>query len=455
MTRIHEALGIALCMIAVAAGSPGTQPPVANDGDAGKPIAVPAQNGSPVAASPAPSAEPVDARPMAVRIRRTEPATVVFSEYAGPYWGVGPVLRRVRVDMAKAQKDGATFVRFPTDPRGETIVPAATLVGYFAKPGVSPGPSYAVEHWKPMLVASTTIRGPNTGTTALYPIMRTWAKEHGYDMVGPIIEVYKPTQPGAPVDEQQTEIQIPIRRSVVSTKPLPRASAPEPVKVGQVVRPRTPGGSPASTMGGQPSALERKNDLPYRFPLPQVLSRTGGAGKPDPEIAARNAKGSMRPFSLPSEVDGTHPDEPTFEALVVLGRYDEAFALTWPVGTRIDEASRRWLDQLDARVRALAVALSNRDDQAARDVSVIADALHQTVSRLSDGSNDTKDSEARTIGVIGGPVDREQARDVIAYLDRLMVRVGQQSVDASQCLTELRRMMVRVHRLLHREGRTN
>lgn len=63
-----------------------------------------------------------------------------------------------------------------------------------------------------MLVASTTYKGPYDGIESTYRELGQWIPEHGYEIVGPPMEIYFSDPAEVPPEEYLTEIQFPVEK---------------------------------------------------------------------------------------------------------------------------------------------------------------------------------------------------------------------------------------------------
>jgi len=156
----------------------------------------------------------------------------VFLEHTGPYWTVGPLFKQVREAMGGHNESGPMFARYLGDP---TVVPADSLrteVGFVAKGDWVPEPPFKTVQRDGEQVVTMVVEGSYGTTTRYYSLMRDWVLTHGFEAVGPVIEMYPSPLPGAPSGANRTEIQIPVRRasSAQSTTSEPKVVVVLPSK---------------------------------------------------------------------------------------------------------------------------------------------------------------------------------------------------------------------------------
>jgi len=375
------------------------------------------------------TAETRDLAPVVVTLRETKPTTVVYTEYAGPYWGVGPVLARVRADMASAGRRGPTFVHYPSDPRERTLVPDATRVGYLSEAGVTPNAGYVVEHWGAEQVVTTTVLGPNAGTTALYPLMREWARAHGYAPLGPIVELYYPLAEGAPVKDQQTELRMPVRAI-----PIPPIATIDGLSAdGPTV------GAVTSDPGvGRPAAVDFQDSTDR-----VVTNQFRSSELPTDDLeAVPQGDAKYAPEITPS--DNAHATaSASFAELIHTAQYDNALMILLPTDRALSSDDADWLTQVNDRFRAVADGLTRIGIPSA-DVDALATAFGAALRRCLQTHR-----TAATSNRSGNSIRERQG--VIQDLNRLMARISLRSVDGPTCISELRELMIRLDAVMNPE----
>lgn len=362
-------------------------------------------------------------RPLVITVRELEPATVVYTEYDGPYWGIGPVLSRVRADMSKAGRNGATFVRYADDPRERTLTSERTQVGYFAEPGVNADGMYVVGHWQSHEVVTTTVLGPNTGTTSLYPELRQWARDHGYEVIGPITEVYYPTKAGDSVEHQQTEIRMPVKAAKAPTPALNSTSAPSDRRV-------------------------RADDSETRAvtvaPLGTTdIERPGAAGSQaredaaaDPVEETETAIGKQET----TQVEHSFPETADLAQLLERGEYERAMGALFATFDNSKSALSAWLGQVADRIQAIADGLDQMGKSSGEVVRIAAafDASYE--EWRAHGSTPGRGSGVDRTGTEGGAGPPARS-EVLRRLDRLMARIAMRAADEDACVEELRSVL--------------
>ena len=146
-------------------------------------------------------------------LKHTDPARVVYLEHRGPSWTIGPLIKQVSEAMIAHNEPGPMFARYLADP---TAVPAESLrteVGFMSRGDWQPEPPLKIAQRDGEQVVSLVVVGSYGTTTQSYSSMRDWVTTHGYEAVGPVIELYPLPQKGAISGTYRTEIQIPVRRA--------------------------------------------------------------------------------------------------------------------------------------------------------------------------------------------------------------------------------------------------
>ena len=364
-------------------------------------------------------------------VRETQAETAVITEYSGPYWGIGPVLRRVRAHMMESNLKGATFVQYPQDPRSGTQALDATLVGYFAAPGFRPPPPYVVEHWRPHLVATVTVLGPLTETTALYSPMREWAVQQGFDVLGPIVEIYYPMEPNAPIEDQQTEIRMPIIRRAdqiplhAQDRRITASDGSPPIVANH---PGVDEPAPRTIVDRDP-AESNSQDVTKQSRLPgydPVVSTPPDGGPP-----------SADPLPVPVHVE--------LQDLIDQEKFDELAARLIPENQSLDQRTRDWMEQLVSRIIAIDKGLDRRPDAHPQPLGKIADALRQRLREQSDASPFQATKASPLLSKNKSTLGQEQSA-VLQELDRVMSRMALGTITASECMVCVIESLKRVER---------
>jgi AraC family transcriptional regulator len=147
-----------------------------------------------------------------IRMKNTDAMTLVYLDYTGPYDRMGDVFARVGEYAAKKGLAGDIVGIYFDDP---TQVPAERLkarVGITVPQGTVPDSGFGVEEIPAQEVVYAIMKGPYDEIAEEYPHIMQWAKEKGYQMTGPLMEVYLEAGPDVPPQQLVTEVRIPIRK---------------------------------------------------------------------------------------------------------------------------------------------------------------------------------------------------------------------------------------------------
>ena len=172
-----------------------------------------------------------------IALRQTDPGRVVYLEHRGPSWTIGPLIKQVSEAMVAHNEPGPMFARYLADP---TAVPAESLrteVGFISRGDWQPEPPLKIAQREGEQVVSLVVEGSYGTTTRSYSLIHDWVSSHGFEAVGPVIELYPLSQRGAPSGAFRTEIQIPVRRasSAISVKPEPKIRVVIPRKADETL----------------------------------------------------------------------------------------------------------------------------------------------------------------------------------------------------------------------------
>lgn len=144
-------------------------------------------------------------------IKTTERLKVVYVENVGPYWEVGPVFGKVAGYAMDKKIQGRMLGIFYDDP---SVVPAESLrceIGIEVPEEFVPDSGYIIKEIEPHLVVYAILKGPYEEIAKRYPEIKNWAEKKGYQVVGPVTEIYLKVGPEIPDTEFVTEVQFPVK----------------------------------------------------------------------------------------------------------------------------------------------------------------------------------------------------------------------------------------------------
>jgi AraC family transcriptional regulator len=147
-----------------------------------------------------------------IRVKNTDAMTLVYLEHIGPYDRMGDVFARVGDYAAKKGLTGDIVGIYFDDP---TQVPAERLkarVGITVPQGTAPDSGFGVEEIPAQEVVYAIMKGPYDEIAKEYPHIMEWTQERGYQMSGPLMEIYLEAGPDIPPEQLVTEVRIPIKK---------------------------------------------------------------------------------------------------------------------------------------------------------------------------------------------------------------------------------------------------
>ena len=322
-------------------------------------------------------------------LKHTDPVRVVFLEHIGPYWTVGPLFEQVREAMAEHNESGPMFARYLADPTIATAESLRTEVGFVIRGDWQPEPPQKIAQREGEQVVSLVVEGSYGTTTRSYSLMRDWVSTHGFEVVGPVIELYPSPQIGAPSGAYRTEIQMPVRRAspTVSVTPEPKDG---------VVIPRL---------------------------TDETLTQSEG------DDSAATA--SMEPlYPIKDLIDSSRFDR-LAEQLVPTDR-------PMPIGMQV------WFGQVVFRISAVAKGIEQKYPGGSPEVTALSEAI---VRRYRQASASSKvDPLAQAVVRVGPHLDPQSAqkRLIVRDLDNLLGQVAIKTVDAKSALDRLSDLLQRV-----------
>jgi AraC family transcriptional regulator len=146
-----------------------------------------------------------------IRIKNADVMTLVYLEHTGPYDRMGDVFARVGEYAAHKRLTGDIVGLYFDDP---TQVPAERLtarVGITVPQGTVPDSGFGVEEIPAQEVVYAILKGPYEEIAKEYPYMMQWAEEKGYQVSGPLMEIYLEAGPDVPPEQLVTEVRIPVK----------------------------------------------------------------------------------------------------------------------------------------------------------------------------------------------------------------------------------------------------
>jgi AraC family transcriptional regulator len=146
-----------------------------------------------------------------IRVKNTDAMTLVYLDYTGPYDRMGDVFARVGEYAATKGLSGDIVGIYFDDP---TQVPAERLrarVGITVPQGTVADSGFGVEEIPAQEVVYAILKGPYDEIAKEYPHIMQWAKEKGYQVSGPLMEIYLEAGPEVPPEQLVTEVRIPIK----------------------------------------------------------------------------------------------------------------------------------------------------------------------------------------------------------------------------------------------------
>lgn len=144
-------------------------------------------------------------------IKTTERLKLVYVENVGPYWEVGPVFGKVAGYAMEKGIQGRMLGIYYDDP---SVIPAESLrceIGMEVPEEFVPDSGYMIKEIEPHLVIYAILKGPYEEIAKRYPEIKSWALKEGYQIVGPVTEIYLKVGPEIPDTEFVTEVQFPVK----------------------------------------------------------------------------------------------------------------------------------------------------------------------------------------------------------------------------------------------------
>ncbi len=199
----------------------------------------------------------------AIAIKESPRARVAYLPHTGAYWSIGPSISRVR----SAQETPAPiFVRYNTDPRKVSPAQLNAEIGFVLDIGKLAPQGFQAKTQPSQIVAYMTVETSRPNLARNYQTLEAWARQNGYQSLGPVIEHYPPTRQGA----SQIEIQLEVQKAK-KTQPPPTPESQQPI----IQEPTA-----------KPTEIQEKQ--PKRDPAPTAT--TAKTPKPNPKATQQPTK---------------------------------------------------------------------------------------------------------------------------------------------------------------------
>lgn len=137
--------------------------------------------------------------------------TIVYVEHVGPYDQLEPIFGQL---ATYAVEKGLAFNMVGLYYDDPATVPAESLrseLGIQVEEGFQPDSGYMVKEIPAHEVVYAIIKGPYDKIALEYPNIMKWMEEKGYEMTGPITEIYLEGGPDVPPEQLVTEVRFPIQ----------------------------------------------------------------------------------------------------------------------------------------------------------------------------------------------------------------------------------------------------
>jgi AraC family transcriptional regulator len=136
--------------------------------------------------------------------------TIVYVEHVGPYDQLEPIFGQLAAYAIKKNLALNVVGLYYDDP---DEVPAESLrceLGVQVEEGFQPDSGYMVKEIPAHKVVYAVMKGPYDKIAMEYPNIMDWMEEKGYQMNGPITEIYLEAGPDIPPEQLVTEVQFPV-----------------------------------------------------------------------------------------------------------------------------------------------------------------------------------------------------------------------------------------------------
>lgn len=141
--------------------------------------------------------------------KTTDKMIIVYVEHVGPYDQLEPIFDQL---VAYAIEKGLALNLVGLYYDDPATVPAESLrceLGIQVEEGFEPDSGYMVKEIPAHKVVYAIMRGAYDKIAMEYPNIMKWMEEKGYQMTGPVTEIYLEGGPEVPPEQLVTEVQFP------------------------------------------------------------------------------------------------------------------------------------------------------------------------------------------------------------------------------------------------------
>ncbi len=371
--------------------------------------------------------------PADINVKRTASIEVFFIEHTGPYWSLGPRFATLREYMLAHNQSGPIYTRFLDDPAGQRPGSVRSEIGFALKGNLEPVPPFTKARRGGELVAYLTI--DSTASTAQsYKRLRDWIDSHEYAALGPVTEVYPPLRPGT-IQEQRTEIQMPIRpASATNDVTASPAAELQPATV-EPMRPGPAGPDPVD----QPALMS------------EVSDSTSPAVKTHEPPRERSGVARSDGRSEPSEVGEPPPsdrfppeteppgDEPStsIKDLIAAGQFERVARSLVPDDRPLSQPVQIWLGQLVHRIGAAGRGVERLYPGEGSDLVELANAIVTRYQSVESASTIDPLAPPTTEAGPGGDARAIDGEAVMRNLDKLLGEIALRNVNPPAVLDRI------------------
>lgn len=147
-----------------------------------------------------------------IKVKTTEKLKFAYLENRGPYWAMAPLFGQVGKYAVEKGITGKLMGIYYDDP---ALVPAESLrseIGISVPEDFEPEPPFKVKELPPQKVVFAVLKGPYDQIVEEYDRIMAWVQEKGYEIVGPVTEIYLKGGEGVAESEFLTEVQFRIAK---------------------------------------------------------------------------------------------------------------------------------------------------------------------------------------------------------------------------------------------------
>ncbi len=150
-------------------------------------------------------------KPYDIRVKMTEKTTLVCLAHTGPYDRMGEIFARLGEYATRKGLTGDVVGIYYDDPARVSAEQLRSEIGIVVPEGTMPDSGYNLQELPAQKVIYVILSGPYEKIAEEYPYIMRWAGEKGYQVSGPVMEVYLEAGPDVPPEELVTEVRIPIK----------------------------------------------------------------------------------------------------------------------------------------------------------------------------------------------------------------------------------------------------